>query len=288
LTLSNDALATILILISAVLHAVVNSLIRGKGGDVLGRSVVAGVANAAVAPAVLFVPFPSGTVWMFLGASIVVHLAYQHCLIEMYRRADLTVVYPIARGLGPLGVALWSWGAMSVWPGWGSFSGVALIVAGIFMMALAAAAQRKSATAPPLSAFLFAAGTGVGIATYTLIDAAGVRAAESTLSYIVWLFLLHGGMMVSYGLVRDRAATLAALKAPPRRGLIAGVSSIFTYGLALVALRIGDTAELAALRETSIVFALMIGAFLLQERVGPGRILAAMTIAIGAIVIKAA
>jgi drug/metabolite transporter (DMT)-like permease len=283
-----DALATTMILISAVLHAVVNSLIRGKGGDVLGRSVVAGLANAAVAPAVLFLPFPSATVWMYLAATIAVHLAYQHCLIEMYRRADLTVVYPIARGLGPLGVALWSWGAMNAWPGWGPFAGVSLIVAGIFMMALAAAAQRKLATAPPLSAFLFAAGTGVGIATYTLIDAAGVRESDSALSYIAWLFLLHGLMMVSYGLQRDRAVTLAALKSPSRNGVIAGVSSIFTYGLALMAMRIGDTAELAALRETSIVFALLIGAVLLNERVGPGRILAALTIAAGAIVIKAA
>lgn len=286
--LSNDAIATILILISAVLHAVVNSLIRGKGGDVLGRSVVAGVANAAVAPAVLFLPFPSATVWAYLAASIVVHLAYQHCLINMYRRADLTIVYPIARGLGPLGVALWSWGAMSVWPGWGPFLGVSLIVVGIFGMGFASAAARRAGVHVPASAFFFALGTGVGIATYTLIDAAGVRAADSAIQYIVWLFLLHGIMMMSYGFAVDRRATLAALRTPPRNGLIAGVSSIFTYGFALLALRIGSTAELAALRETSIVFALIIGAAFLHEKVTPGRAAAAAVIALGAIAIKAA
>jgi drug/metabolite transporter (DMT)-like permease len=285
--MTDDTLATILILISAVLHAVVNSLIRGKGGDVLGRSVVAGVANAAVAPAVLFLPFPSATVWIYLAATIAVHLFYQHCLINMYRRADLTIVYPIARGLGPLGVALWSWGAMSVWPGWGPLLGVSLIVAGIFGMGLASAAARRAGAHVPVSAFVFALGTGAGIATYTLIDAAGVRAADSAIQYIAWLFLLHGIMMMSYGFVVDRVATVAALRAPSRNGLIAGVSSIFTYGFALLALRIGDTAELAALRETSIVFALIIGAVFLHEKVTPGRAIAAAVIAFGAIAIKA-
>jgi drug/metabolite transporter (DMT)-like permease len=287
LSLSNDALATILILISAVLHAVVNSLIRGKGGDVLGRSVTAGVANAAVAPAVLFLPFPSATVWGYLAATICVHLFYQHCLINMYRRADLTIVYPIARGLGPLGVALWSWGAMAVWPGWGPFLGVGLIVCGIFGMGLAAAAARRSGVHVPGMAFVFAAGTGMGIATYTLIDAAGVRASESALSYIAWLFLLHGLMMLSYGLVVDRQAAWAAVTTPSRNGLIAGFSSIFTYGFALLAMRMGSTAEMAALRETSIVFALIIGAVFLHEKVTPGRAVAAAVIALGAIVIKA-
>jgi drug/metabolite transporter (DMT)-like permease len=285
--MSNDTLATILILISAVLHAVVNSLIRGKGGDVLGRSVTAGVANAAVAPAALFLPFPSATVWLYLAATIAVHLFYQHCLINMYRRADLTIVYPIARGLGPLGVALWSWGAMAVWPGWGPLLGVGLIVAGIFGMGLASAAARRAGLHVPGSAFVFALGTGVGIATYTLIDAAGVKAADSALSYIVWLFLLHGIMMMSYGLAVDRAVAMAALTQPSRNGLIAGFSSIFTYGFALLAMRIGSTAELAALRETSIVFALIIGALFLHEKVTPGRAIAAAVIALGAIVIKA-
>jgi drug/metabolite transporter (DMT)-like permease len=287
LTLSNDALATILILISAVLHAVVNSLIRGKGGDVLGRSVTAGVANAAVAPAILFLPFPSSAVWGYLAVTILVHLAYQHCLINMYRRADLTIVYPIARGMGPLGVALWSWGAMGAWPGWASFLGVALIVCGIFGMGLAAASARRRGAVVPGSAILFAIGTGVGIATYTLIDAAGVREAESAFSYIVWLFVLHGMMMMSYGLIVDRTAAVAALRTPSRNGLIAGLSSIFTYGFALLALRIGDTAELAALRETSIVFALLIGTVFLQEKVTLGRAISATIIALGAIVIKA-
>jgi drug/metabolite transporter (DMT)-like permease len=287
LNLSNDALATILILISAVLHAVVNSLIRGKGGDVLGRSVVAGVANAAVAPAVLFLPFPSLEVWGYLAATICVHLFYQHCLINMYARADLTIVYPIARGLGPLGVALWSWGAMAAWPGWGPFLGVSLIVAGIFGMGMAAAAARRNGVHVPGMAFVFALGTGLGIATYTLIDAAGVRASDSALSYIVWLFLLHGLMMLGYGFVTDRTVTLAALRSPSRNGLIAGVSSIFTYGFALLAMRIGNTAELAALRETSIVFALIIGVAVLGEKVTPGRAAAAAVIALGAIAIKA-
>lgn len=286
--MSDDTLATILILISAVLHAVVNSLIRGKGGDVLGRSVVAGAANAAVAPAIVFLPFPSATVWGFLAATILVHLFYQHCLINMYRRADMTIVYPIARGLGPMGVALWSWGAMSVWPGWGPLLGVGLIVAGIFGMGASAAAARRAGLHIPRSALIYALGTGAGIATYTLIDAAGVRTSESALSYIVWLFLLHGIMMIAYGLAVDRIATLAALKAPPRNGVIAGVSSIFTYSFALLAMRIGDTAQLAALRETSIVFALIIGAVFLHEKVTWGRAISAAVIAAGAIAIKAA
>lgn len=272
---------------SALLHAVVNSLIRGRDGEVMERSVTAALTHFALVPAVFFLPWPSPAVWLLLGFSVLAHLGYQHCLIAMYRRADMTLVYPVARGIGPLGVALWSWGVMQVWPGTGPFLGVALIILGIFSMGLSAALMRRRGISVDGAALLYACGTGVGIAAYTLIDAAGVKSAGATLSYIAWLFVLHGTMMLAYGLVRQRGTVRAIFRGPSLSGLIAGTASMAGYGIALLAYSIGNTAELAALRETSIVFALIIGAVFLHERVTAGRVMAALLIAAGAFAVKA-
>lgn len=282
--IGNDLLATILILISAVMHAVVNSLIRGGGENVPVRAALTGSMGFVLLPLVALVPFPTPAMWAFIGVSILVHLFYQHCLIEMYARADLTAVYPVSRGLGPAGVALYSW-SMGGWPGWASVAGVVLICGGIFSMAFAARISKRLAPLPP-AAMGYALLTGLSIAVYTLIDAAGAKASHSIYSYVVWLFVIHAAMMGGYGLFRDRAGILAAIARPHWAWIVAGLSSIVTYGLALMALRIGDTAELAALRETSIVFALLLGALFLRERVTKTRIAAALVIASGAIVLK--
>lgn len=279
--------ATLLILTSALLHAAVNSLIRGRDGDVMERSVTAALTHFALLPAVFFLPWPRAEIWLLLGASVLAHLGYQHCLIAMYRRADLTLVYPVARGIGPLGVAVWSWGVMGLWPGLGPFTGVTIIILGIFSMAASAAFMRRQGAEVNSAALLYACGTGLGIAAYTLIDAAGVKSAGATLSYIAWLFVLHGAMMLTYGAVQDRQAVRAIFKGPSLSGLAAGIGSMAGYGIALLAFSMGDTAELSALRETSIVFALIIGAVFLQERVTAARAMAATLIAAGAIIIRA-
>jgi drug/metabolite transporter (DMT)-like permease len=277
-------LATVLILASALLHAVVNSVIRGRGQAVFGRAIWTCSVGGIAAPAIFLVPWPATEVWTFLAFSIPVHLCYQICLIEMYERADLTVVYPIARGLGPMGVALWSWSFLSGAPEWNAAAGVFLICGGIFSLAFGSIRQRH--TIVPVSAILFAMGTGLGIAGYTLIDAGGVRASGNAWTYLVWLQVLHAIMMMSYGWMRKPQAMMAAINGEWRPWVTAGLTSLVGYSMALYALRIGDTAEVAALRETSILFAMGIGAVFLHERVTWVRVAAGCAIALGAVVLK--
>lgn len=131
-------------------------------------------------------------------------------------------------------------------------------------------------------AIAWAGATGVCIALYTVIDAQGVRAAPSAVSYIVWIFvMLGGGIGVLFALWRGPRFIVAA-RAEWRAGLFAGAMSIVTYGLALWAYRLGDTPRLAALRETSIVFAALIAIFILKERVTAMRLAGIGLIASGA------
>jgi drug/metabolite transporter (DMT)-like permease len=137
----------------------------------------------------------------------------------------------------------------------------------------------------PHNAWGWAVATGVSIAVYTVIDAQGVRAAPSAQSYIVWIFLLLGGMFgVMFAIWRGPKFIVAA-RTEWRAGLFAGAMSVVTYGLALWAFRLGDTPRLAALRETSIVFATLLAIFVLKERVTALRLVGISCIALGAMLL---
>lgn len=133
-----------------------------------------------------------------------------------------------------------------------------------------------------LRAIGWAAATGVCIAIYTVVDAQGVRAAPSALSYIVWIFLILGGSIGALFAVWRGPRFIAAARSEWRAGLFAGAMSVVTYGLALWAFRLGDTPRLAALRETSIVFATLIAIFVLHEKVTAVRMAGIGLIAAGA------
>jgi drug/metabolite transporter (DMT)-like permease len=152
--------------------------------------------------------------------------------------------------------------------------GIGLVSAGVITIGLGHRVD--------LRAVAWAAATGVSIALYTVIDAQGVRAAPSAQSYIVWIFLiLGGGLGVMFAIWRGPQFIVAA-RSQWRAGLFAGAMSIVTYGLALWAFRLGDTPRLAALRETSIVFAALIAVFVLKERVTSARLAGIAVIAAGA------
>lgn len=237
------------------------------------------------APALLFVDFPGADVWPWLAASLAIHLVYQVCLIGMYRNGDLSLVYPIARGLGPAGVAIISWSFIAAPHGWGPVLGLILICGGIFVLAFARRGSTKSETLT--AALAFAVSTGVCITGYTLVDAAGVKASTTAISYIVWLMFLHGVMMSTLAIGTPLAEIRSHLKAQGPLGVTAGVLSAGSYGLALAAYRMGDPAILAPLRETSVVFGAALGILFLKETLGPVRIVAAVVIAAGAFVMKA-
>lgn len=269
-------LAPFLMLMSGLAHAVVNAILKAGRDKMSSRALIDGFSALLVLPAALLVPFPTEAV-AWLLASWAVHLVYLVALVKAFENADMSVAYPIARGVAPLLAALASVLVFSEPVSRAGALGIVLVSGGVALIGLRRGVRRAALG----WAFL----TGITIALYTVIDAQGVRAVPVAASYIVWIFLLLGsGIGLLFAIWRGRTFVFAA-REQWRPGLIAGALSIVTYGLALLALRWGTTPRLAALRETSILFGLVIAIVFLGERPGATRVVGGIVIAAGAVIL---
>jgi drug/metabolite transporter (DMT)-like permease len=271
--------ASILILVSGLAHAIVNAIFKAGKDKMSGRALIDGFSAAMVAPAAFWVSLPTHA-WGWLIASAVVHCLYLIALIKSFEQADMTVAYPIARGLAPMLAAA---GAVAIF-----HEDITIYVAAAIVMI--AMGVMFIGVSHPLNrtALFWAAMTGTCIAGYTVIDAQGVRAAPTAASYIVWTFLLLGGVLGVFFAVWRGKAFFAAAVGQWRPGLIAGALSIVSYGFALWAFRLGSTPRLAALRETSILFGTAIAVIFLKERLNKMRFAGVIAIAAGAMALLAA
>lgn len=271
-------IASLMMLASGALHAMVNAILKSGRDKMSSRALIDGFSALLVTPVAFFVALPHGA-WGWLAGSWATHLVYLVCLIKAFESADMSVAYPILRGVAP---ALASAVAVLLFHEPISLpvaAGVALVSGGVLTVALGRQVTRASLG--------WALATGATIAIYTVLDAQGVRAAPSALSYIVWSFLLlGGGIGVMFALWRGPRFLLSA-RTEWKPGLAAGAMSVLTYGLALSAYRLGDVPRLAALRETSILFATAIAVFILKEKLTAGRFLGIAGIAAGAAVLIA-
>jgi drug/metabolite transporter (DMT)-like permease len=271
-------IAGLMMLVSGAAHAVVNAILKSGGDKMSSRALIDGFSALLIAPAVFFLPLPHGA-WGWLALSGVIHLVYLICLVKAFERADLSAAYPILRGVAPAlaaAVAVIGFGEPL---GWATALGVALVSLGVLTVGLGRAVDKRAVG--------WALATGATIALYTVVDAQGVRAAPSAPSYIAWVFLTLGiGVALLFALWRGPVFLVTA-RSQWKAGLAAGALSILTYGLALWALRLGDTPRLAALRETSILFAVLIAVVVLKERLTRGRAAGVLAIAAGAAVLLA-
>jgi drug/metabolite transporter (DMT)-like permease len=276
---------------AALLHATWNALVKagGKTGipaDPLPATVLVVFGGAIVSA--LLLPFfraPSPASWPFIAASSMSQCAYYLLLIEAYRSGDMSHAYPLMRGSAPLLVALIN-GPLtgeSLKPA--QWLAMLLICGGVLAMGLAGrshggGAHRRST--------VFALLTACVIALYTLIDGAGVRRSGAPAAYTMWIFLLTGALVTAWT-ARGRVHELAAAaRTRPLLLPVGGVSTVGAYGIALWAMTLAPVAAIAALRETSILFATAIAALFLRERIGRGRLLAVGLIACGAVAMRLA
>lgn len=282
------AIATMLVLGSAMLHAIGNVFWKAKGDRWALRAMVEGGGAVLMLGVLPFVAPPSPEVALCILASTLVNLVYQSLIIAAYGRGDLSAVYPVARGSAPLFALAGAFVFLGEGAGPATLAGIGLVSAGI--LAIAAEAGRKRAGAAAAGAdgraILLALGGGLAIAAYTLIDARGVRAAGSALGYIAWFYVIEGGATVGLAFAVRGRALVPAIAAGWRRGLVASAVFVGSYALALSALRLGPTAEIAALRETSVVFAALLGTLVLGESFGRRRLVAAAAMAAGAILMQ--
>jgi drug/metabolite transporter (DMT)-like permease len=275
----------ILGLLSAVTLAAANIAVK-IGGDILvGRAILSCSAALLVAPAALFVPSPDAATWAALVIAIPAHFFYQMCLVQAVSRGDLSLVFPVMRGLAPLltavtasaalgqGLTLVEWGALAV------------ATAAIILFALPPRGTTLRAH-PNKAALGWAALTGVGVSFYNATDARGVMIAPDPLTFIVWLFLVDWICVTIAALALRRGLVLASIRPQWRSATAAGALSIVSFGSALYAMSLVDAAKVSALRETSVVFAAAAGTLWLGEGFGARRLGAAALLAAALIALQ--
>ena len=278
-------LATLLILASALIHAVFNTFLKSHPDRLIFWAMMGGTGALLAAPFAFLVPLPKPDVWFWVVLSVGVHVAYQLLLATSYRYGDMSFAYPVARGMGPLLVAVIAPFAVGDALKSAEWIGILLICGGIASLAFTSQ-QDKNPHQNIRAALGFAILTGFSIAAYTTIDAIGIRAAENAFTFIIWLFILQGVVMgAGVALVR-RQDFFQGLKADWQKGVGVSLLTLIGYTLALLAFRLGGLAEIAALRETSIVFAALLGAVFLKESLHRDKLIAIVIIAIGAVTVK--
>ncbi|MBO6505993.1 MAG: EamA family transporter [Kordiimonadaceae bacterium] len=276
------SLATALILFSALLHASWNAVLK-SGKD---RQAMIGVLNVSASivslPMIFLVPTPSGEDWTWIGISVAVHLAYQLSLARMMDSADYSLVYPISRGLGPLVVTAAALLLLGEPLGAGQILAIFVIIAGAVLAGFASADRLR---APPLQAVFWACLVGLLIGVYTSIDGSAVK-RMSPLTFLFWSNLLIMPPMMAFLYRAEGTEFSKRMIVATPRALVMTFIAYCGYTLALFAFRFGNLAEIAALRETSILFAAVIGGFWLKERITVGRLIGIAIIAVGAIALK--
>jgi len=274
--------ALVLIFLSAIVHAVVNILTK-RAADKYAMRVLIGVFSALfVSPFLFFLPLPHGEVIWILCATAVVHALYELLLVKSYESAAFSAVYPVARGTGPLFTALGAILILHEHAPLSEIAGILMVCGGVIAIGISHRASKGAA-----EGLTYALATGFTIGCYTLIDASGVRAVSDPLTYVLWFFVAHGfSVTLTAPSIRGRAVLIEARR-QWRLGIALGLLSITTYGAAMLAFRFGATAQLAALRETSVLFGAVLAIFVLGEKMNARRWLAAGAIVAGAILLQA-
>lgn len=271
-------MAVMLGLISALALASANVAVKIGGDILLGRAILSCSAALLIAPAALFVPQPDTATWSALVLAMPAHFFYQLCLVQAMSRGELSLVFPIMRGLAPLLTAVTAWLVLGQrLNGW-EWLALAVATGAIVAFALPPRGSRLREH-PDAHAIGWAALTAVGVSFYNAADARGVRIAANPLTFIVWLFLLDWLCITVTTLLLRRGEIAAALRLQWRPAASAGALSILSFGSALYAMSIVEAAKVSALRETSVVIAALLGTIFLQERFGGKRLAASVVLA---------
>lgn len=269
---------TAAVLGAALLHAAWNALVKASEDKQLDTYAVAagsGLLALIVAP---FLPLPAPAAWPWLVGSAAVHILYFVFLAGAYRWGELSYVYPVMRGGGPMIVALTGAFAFREVLQANEWLGVALISAGI--LAFASGSHDRRATG-------FALANAAVIGAYTLIDAAGARASGAPVSYTLWFFAANGGVITAMGLAQRGAAVPAYFRRHWLRAAAGGACALGAYGIALWAMTRAPVALVAVLRETSVIFAAVIGTVVFKEKMTRRRLFATGAVLLGLLALRA-
>lgn len=270
-----------LVLGAALLHATWNIIVKGGANKLFEASMnVLGEGLGAIF-FLPFLPLPAPEAWGLLALSCVFHTTYSLCLAAAYQHTDLTVGYTLMRGTAPMltAIALFLFGVPLGLAGW---AGVVLLCAGIFSLALEQKLKRKG----NLKGVIYALRTSFVIMAYTLADGYGARLSGNGPSYACWLFVIDVFPLHCYIMARHGRAYLAYLRERGRIGLTGGLCGLGSYGIVIWAMTVAPIAIVAALRETSVIFGMLMAVMFLGEKLTPLRIAAIFLVVAGAMTIR--
>jgi drug/metabolite transporter (DMT)-like permease len=266
------------VLFAALLHASWNAVVKlglDRFSSVLLLALVQGGIAMLLIP-VFGLPARAAWPWVLLGSAL--HSGYKLFLIRAYGHGDLSQVYPLARGTAPLIVTIAGALFLAEAPPLLRVVAVLAIAGGIMLMAGRGGLSRQ--------ALLWALGTACFTASYTMADGVGARRAGDASAFAMWMFALDGLVMLGFGLATRGRRAILALLPEWRGGAAAGAMSLGSYWIAIWAFTQAPLAMVAALRETSVLFAMLIAFFLLKERVEPQRWIAAGLIVTGIVLMR--
>ncbi|MGI9483568.1 MAG: EamA family transporter [Hyphomicrobiales bacterium] len=268
---------------AAVMHASWNAVIKVGLDKFLSISLMSLFMGAISLVFIPFVDVPQGVTWIWIIISAALHTGYKLLLIRAYSVGDMGQVYPLARGTAPLITAI----AAAVLLGEGlspaMMAGIAVLCAGIWLMSFKGGGAAKELNP---AAIWYALATSVFIGGYTLTDGIGVRSASTVASYAAWMFAIDGFWMVAVCMMVRGAGSLSVLARQWKTGLLVGALSVGGYWIVMWAMTRAPIAAVAALRETSVLAALVISVLFLKEKITPWRAGAALSIVAGVVILR--
>ncbi len=281
-------LALALALMAAFLHAVFGALQKGRHDPWMSRGAIDACYCLMAMPFALFVvPWPEPYMWPIFGVVWLIHIGYKTLQAAAYTKGSYTVVYPVVRGTGPLFTVIGAYLLFGETFSVTQWLGVATLMAGIFGLAAYNLRYLETNRETLGIALALALVTGLFVALYTTYDAYGIRATADPFTFLAWFFMIDGAAMPIYAALRYRAMTHRPALGPLMlRGLAGGIIAPMSFGAIMLATRLDKVGEAAVLRETSTVFAALIGWLVLKETVGPRRIALMALIALGAVIVE--
>jgi drug/metabolite transporter (DMT)-like permease len=262
-----------LVLFSAVAHATWNSLVKSAGNRVLTMASIRFTGLVLGLSALPFVDWPQQESWKWLAATAAVQFGYYALLVRSYGLGDMSVVYPLARGLAPMLMTVAAFLCLGEVLGLAQLIAVGLVSVGIMILSLGAGANHI--------AVRFACATGLTVAAYSLFGGLGVRTAGTVLGFQACLEIVTGGGMAVYALATRGSDVLAHARRHGAIGLFAGSLSVLGYLAFLAAAKTVPLGPIVALRESSVIFGTLIGTFMFREGFGFRRIAASTFVVSG-------
>ena len=278
---SADGLTIGLVLLAALLHASWNALTKAGGDPLISVTIITATGGVCALPLLIWLPLPGPETWKWLLVSACIHYVYQLALVRTYQLGELSQVYPIARGLAPLGVACLAAIGAGEYLEPGQLVGLALASLAIISLGTGRVAGQSTKRAVGMAVL-----TAALIGSYTYTDARGVRSVASAENFIGWSFFLGSVPMVLTTIVRRRSGGLAAWRRLGPLPIGGGLMATVGYAIALWALARAPMASVASLRESSVLFAALLGTRVLGDSFGRRRVVSALVLVVGLILVQ--